>query len=153
MTGSLQNASSDRLACLFRHWVWADEAKKRFEFEISDGWADDEELLADHPFGAYYHWCALLCGLGEAALENGLLSAARLGPAGADLEGALPRLRACRQFLIAIPSSLEEQPRFVDLIRDETALDQLRRVHDTIGNALRDERIARDVASLDPEAS
>ena len=68
-------------------------------------------------------------------------------------ESTLPRLRACRQLLIAIPSSLEEQPRVVDLIRDETALGQLRRVHDAIGNALRDERIARDVASLDPEPS
>src|SRR5215472_1953839 len=25
-TGSLRNASMDRLACLLRHWTWADEA-------------------------------------------------------------------------------------------------------------------------------
>jgi hypothetical protein len=27
--------------------------------------------MFDHPFGSYYHWCALLCGFSEAALEHG----------------------------------------------------------------------------------
>ena len=60
--GSLKNASINRLACLFRHWTWADEAMAQFERELADGWEYDEDPLADHPFGAYYHWCALLCG-------------------------------------------------------------------------------------------
>ncbi len=25
----------------------------------------DDDPMTDHPFGAYYHWCALLCGFGE----------------------------------------------------------------------------------------
>jgi hypothetical protein len=35
--GSLREASVDRLACLLRHWTWADEAKARFDLELADG--------------------------------------------------------------------------------------------------------------------
>ena len=30
-TGGLKDVSVSRLACLFRHWTWADEARTRFE--------------------------------------------------------------------------------------------------------------------------
>src|SRR5262245_47857606 len=70
---SLRDASLDRLACLLRHWAWADEARTAFESELADGWDYDTDPLSDHPFGSYYHWCALLCGFSEAALEHGLL--------------------------------------------------------------------------------
>ena len=59
---SLKGASINRLACLVRHWTWANEAKARFERELADGWEYDEDPPADHLFGSYYHWCALLCG-------------------------------------------------------------------------------------------
>jgi hypothetical protein len=91
----LRDASINRLACLFRHWAWADEALAQFERELTAG-VDDEAPLADHPFGAYYHWCALLCGFGEAALEHALLSALQLEALRPDLEASLPGLRACR---------------------------------------------------------
>jgi Cyclophilin-like family len=71
VNGSLRNASVDRLTCLVRHWTWADEALARFEQELAGGWEYDEDPVADHPFGAYYHWCALLCGFSDAALEQG----------------------------------------------------------------------------------
>lgn len=147
--GSLSNASADRLACLLRHWTWAEEARARFEQELADGWDDDEQPAADHPFGAYYHWCALLCGLGEAALEHGLLSTLQLNAIRRDLEAGLPGLRACRQLLVVIPASLEEQPRIVDLLRDEETLGRLRRVHEAFGEALREERVSREIDSLD----
>ena len=74
----------DRLACLLRHWTWADEAMARFDRELADGWDYDDDPMSDRPFGAYYHWCALLCAFGEAALDHGLLSrvAARADPTG-----------------------------------------------------------------------
>ena len=147
--GSLREASVDRLTCLLRHWTWADEAMQRFEQELTGGWEYDEDLTADHPFGSYYHWCALLCGFSEAALEHGLLSRAQLDAIRRDLEVTLPGLRACRQLLIVIPASLEEQPRVVDLLRDEQTLGRLRRVHRTFGDALRHERLSREVDSLD----
>ena len=50
----------------------------RFERELANGWEYDEDPPADHLLGAYYHWCALLCGFGEAALEHGLLAASQL---------------------------------------------------------------------------
>jgi hypothetical protein len=87
--GPLEDASVSRLACLFRHWTWADEARARFERELTEGWEYDEDLLADHPFGAYYHWCALLCGFTEAALEHGLLSGTQLAALRPDLEARL----------------------------------------------------------------
>src|SRR5262245_10958865 len=34
--GSLTSASADRLTCLLRHWTWADEARVRFEQELTD---------------------------------------------------------------------------------------------------------------------
>ena len=86
VNGSLSNASIDRLACLLRHWSWADEAMARFEEQLAGGWEYDDEPVADHPFGAYYHWCALLCGLSEAALEHGLLSTLQLDAIRQDLE-------------------------------------------------------------------
>ena len=101
--GSLTAASVDRLACVLRHWTWADEAMARFEHELAGGWENDEDPVADHPFGAYYHWCALLCGLSEAALEQGLLSTLQLDAIRLDLEASLPGLRACRQLLVVIP--------------------------------------------------
>ena len=147
--GSLTSASADRLACLLRHWIWADEARARFEQELADGWDYNEEPVADHPFGAYYHWCALLCGFSEAALEHGLLSPCQLEAIRRDLEGSLPGLRACRQLLVVIPASLEEQPRVMDLLRDEETLGRLRRVHKAFGEALREERMSREIDSLD----
>ena len=147
--GPLRNASADRLACLFRHWTWADEALARFEQELADGWEDDDSPFADHPFGSYYHWCALLCGFSEAALEQGLLSTLQLDAIRRDLETSLPGLRACRQLLVVIPASLEEQPRIVELLGDKETLGRLRRVHQAFGEALREERMSREIDSLD----
>jgi len=149
VNGSLSNASADRLICLLRHWTWADEAMARFEQELADGWEYDEDPVADHPFGAYYHWCALLCGFSEAALEHGLLSTRQLDAIRQDLEDSLPGLRACRQLLVVIPASLEEQPRVVDLLGDKETLGRLRRVHEAFGEALREERMSREIDSLD----
>ena len=146
--GSLKEASISRLACLFRHWIWAEEALARFERELAVGWEYDEDLLADHPFGAYYHWCALLCGFSESALESGLLSERQLTPLRADLEASLPGLRACRQLLVEIPTSLEAHPRVVDLLREDKTLDRLRRIHAAFGEVLREERMSRDLEWL-----
>ena len=149
VNGSLSNASVDRLACLLRHWTWADEAMTRFEQELAGGWEYDEDPFADRPFGAYYHWCGLLCGLSEAALGQGLLSTRQLDAIRRDIEDSLPGLRACRQLLVVVPASLEEQPRVVDLLGDKETLGRLRRVHEAIGDALREERTSREIDSLD----
>jgi hypothetical protein len=109
----LKAASVDRLACLLRDWAWADEAMLRFDQELTVGWQYDEDPVANHPFGSYYHWCALLCGLSEAALEHGLLAPSQLDAIRRDLEVTLAGLRACRQLLVVIPASLEQQPRLV----------------------------------------
>ena len=143
--GSLKDASINRVACLFRHWTWADEAMAQFERELADGWEYDEDLLADHPFGAYYHWCALLCGFSEAALEHGLLSELQLNALRPDLEASLPLLRACRHLLVVIPASLEEHPRIVDLLHDGQTLGRLRRIHYAFGEALREEQMSREL--------
>jgi hypothetical protein len=138
LNGSLKEASLDRLASLLRHWAWADEARTAFDQELANGWDDDDDPTADHPFGSYYHWCALLCGFSEAALEQGLLSPFQLAAIRQDLEVSLPRLRDCRQLLVVIPASLEEQPRILDLLRDEETLGRLRRIHNAFGDALRE---------------
>jgi hypothetical protein len=150
VNGSSRNASVDRLASSLRHWTWADEAKARFEQELAGGWEYDEDLVADHPFGAYYHWCALLCGLGEAALEHELLSTQQLGAIRQDLEASLPGLRASRQLLVEIPASLEARPRVADLLRDDEMLVRLRRLHHAFGEALREEQMSRELDLLDP---
>jgi hypothetical protein len=147
--GSLMAASLDRLTCLLRHWAWADEAMQRFEHELATGWEYDDDPVVDHPFGSYYHWCALLCGFTEAAVADRLLPAPQLDALRADVEMALPGLRACRQLLVTIPASLEEQPRIVDLLRDDEALGRLRRIHNAFGDALREERTSRQIDSLD----
>ena len=150
--GSLTSASADRLTCLLRHWTRAEEARARFEQELAEGWNYNEDPVANRPFGAFYHWCALLCGFSEAALEHGLLSPWRLEAIRRDLEGSLPGLRDCRQVLVVIPASLEQQPRVVDLLHDEETLGRLRRVHHAFGEALREERMSREIDSLDHEA-
>jgi len=147
--GSLKNASVSRIACLVRHWTWADEAMALFEQELAGGWDYDEDLVADHPFGAYYHWCALLCGFGDAALEHGLLSARRFDAIRQDLESSLPWLRACRQLLVVIPASLEEHPRIVDLLGDDEMLGRLRRLHHAFGEALHEAQMSRGLDPLD----
>jgi len=150
VNASLREASLDRLACLLRHWAWADEARSAFDRELAIGWGDeDNDPMSDHPFGSYYHWCALLCGFSEAALEHRLLSPLQLDAIHQDLEFSLPALRACRQLLVVIPASLEDQPRILDLLRDEERLGRLRRVHNAFGEALREERLSREVDSLD----
>ena len=143
--GSLKAASVNRLACLFRHWTWADEAMKQFECQLADGWKYEEDPLADHPFAAYYHWCALLCGFCEGALEHGLLSELQLESLRPDLEASLPGLQACRQSLVVIPASLEEHPCIVDLLREGQTLGRLRRIHCALGKALRDEQMSREL--------
>jgi hypothetical protein len=137
--GTLAATPIDRLACLVRHWTWADEAMTRFERELAGagGWDDDEDPVADQPFGSYYHWCALLCGIGEAALAHPVLSPAQMEAIRADLDESLPGLRACRQLLVVIPPSLERHPRIVDLLRDDATLGRLRRLHLALGEAFR----------------
>src|SRR5262245_21776959 len=144
----LSTASVNRFTCLLRHWAWANEALDRFEQELA-GCAYDEDPAADHPFGSYYHWCALLCGFTEEALEHGLLSPLQLDAIRRDLEATLPGLRACRQLLVVIPSALEEQPLILNLLRDVETLGSLRRVHDAFGVALREEQLSRNLDSLD----
>ena len=145
----MKGTSINRLACLIRHWTWADEARVRFERELANGWEYDEDPPADHLFGAYYHWCALLCGFGEAALEHEFLSASQMEALRSDLERCLPELQACRQVLVVIPASRERHPRLVDLLRDEDSLRRLRRVHHAFGEALSDEQMSREVDFLD----
>ena len=128
---------------------WADEAKTRFERALVNGWEYDEDPPADHLFGSYYHWCALLCGFSEAALDQGLLSESQLDGLRRDIETCLPKLRACRQLLVVIPMSREEDPRLVDLLRDDETLDRLRRVHGAFGEALREEQLSRALDFLD----
>jgi len=132
-----------------RHWTWADEAMAEFERELANGWDDDDDPLSNHPFGAYYHWCALLCPFGEAALDHGLLSPLQLEPIRHDSEASVPGLRKCRQLLVIIPASLEERPRIVDLLSDSETLPRLRRVHQAFGEALRKEQALREIDSLD----
>jgi len=88
-------------------------------------------------------------GFSEAALEHGLLSTRQLDAIRQDLEDSLPGLRACRQLLVVIPASLEEQPRVVDMLGDKETLGRLRRVHEAFGTALREERMSREIDSLD----
>jgi hypothetical protein len=123
----------------------------RFDQQLRAGWEYDENLIADHPFGAYYQWCALLCGLTEAALERGLLPASDLETLRRDLEATLPNLRACRQLLVVIPLSLEQHPRIVDLLGDRETLYRLRRIHRAFGTALLAEQRSRELELLDPE--
>jgi hypothetical protein len=120
----------------------------RFERALALGWEYDDDPQADHLFGAYYHWCALLCGFGEAALAQQFLTASQLDALRADLDACLPELRACRQ-LVVIPASREEHPRVVDLLRDDEPLRRLRRVHHAFGEALRDEQRSRELDLLD----
>jgi hypothetical protein len=147
--GSLRRVPVGRLACLLRHWAWADEARVRFEQELAAGWEYGDDPAADHPFGSYYHWCALLCALADAVLEHGLLSAVRVDAIRADLDAGLPELRACRQLLVVVPSSQRAQPLVVDLLRDEESLGRLRRIHDAFGDALLEERVSREMGLLD----
>ena len=149
ISGSLGNASADRLVCLLRHWTWADEAMLRFERELAEGWDDDDDPMSDHPFGSYYHWSALLCAFAEAALDYGLLSSLQLDAIREDVEASLPAMRACRDLLVVVPASLENQPRIVDLLHDKN-LARLRRLHRTFGEALHQEQMLREIDSLDP---
>lgn len=149
MTGSLRGASINHFACLLRHWTWADEAMGRFEKELTSGWRFDDDPLADHLLGAYYHWCALLCGFSEAALEHGLLSRSQMDTLRPDIDACLPMLRACRQLLVVIPASREDHPRLVDVLRDDETLRRLRRVHEAFGDALREEQSVRALDFLD----
>jgi hypothetical protein len=146
---SVSDASVDRLACLLRHWTWADEAMARFDRELAEGWDDDDDPMSDHPFGSYYQWCALLCAFAEAALDRSLLPPLKLDAIRQDIDATLPWLRVSRQLLTVIPASLEEQPRIVDLLHDDT-LSRLRRIHRAIGDTLHQERTSREIESLDP---
>jgi hypothetical protein len=146
---SLKGSSINQLACLIRHWQWADEARARFERTLANGWQYDDDPHGNQLFGAYYHWCALLCGFTEAALDRGFLSASQMETLQSDLEASLSDLRACRQLLVVIPASREEYPRVVHLQRDEESLRRLRRVHDAFGEALREEQLSRELDFMD----
>lgn len=147
--GQLKDVSLNRLACLLRHWHWANEAKIRFEGELASDWEREGDTFADQLVGAYYHWCALLCGVGEAAIEHDLLPASHLEALAVDLDASLPLLRSCRQVLVAIPASRESQPRIVDVLRDGDTLRRLRRVHAAFGEALGEEQRFREMEFMD----
>src|SRR5262245_23696628 len=147
---SLSDASVERLTWILRHWALADEAMTRVGQALAGFENYDEGPLPVHPSVGHYHWCALLCGLSEAALEPGLLSTRQLDAIRQDLEVTLPGLRACRQLLVVIPASAEDHPRLADLLRDDETLARLRRLHRAFGEALRDEQMSRDLDLLDP---
>ena len=90
-----------------------------------------------------------MCAFGEAALDHGPLSRFQLEPIRRDFEASLPGLRTCRQLLIVVPASLEEHPRIVDLLRAVETLPRLRRIHEAFGEALRNEKVSREIDSLD----
>jgi hypothetical protein len=106
---------------------------------------------ADRLFGAYYHWCALLCGFSEAALDHALLVGPQLAALRLDIEATLPQLRSRRQVLVVIPASRELNPRIVDLLRDHTTIERLRRLHSAFGEAVRDEQSAREFDLLNAD--
>jgi hypothetical protein len=147
--GQPTRAPLDDASGLVRHWAWADQARALFESELVNGWDYDEDLAADHPFGSYYHWCALLAGLGEAALTHVLLRPMQLEAIREEFEASLPELRACREVLVSIPASFEDHPRVVDLLRDEERLGRLRRLHRALGNAIHRAHDSRPVSSID----
>jgi hypothetical protein len=137
----LPQTSVERLAALNRHWTWADEAMRRFDHELAKGWAYGDGMSV-HPFGAYAHWCALLCALADIALGQPQLSPRRLESVRPDLEASMTTLRSCRQLLAVVPATLDEHPRVADLMRDDT-LPRLRRIHRAFGEAIREEQTAR----------
>ena len=145
-TSPLRSVSFDRLACLLRHWTWTDQAKRVFDRQLAE-LGDDENPVADRPFGSYYHWCALLCALSEAAIDSALLAPDQFDAVHGDIEATLPGQRACRQRLIHIPASFE--PSLEDLLHDTETLGRLRRLHKTFGDALHEEQMLREVDSLD----
>jgi hypothetical protein len=49
-----------------------------------------------------------------------------------------------------IPTSREEHPRIVDLLRDDETLARLRRLHHAFGNALREAQTSREIDLLNP---
>jgi hypothetical protein len=51
---SLRDASLDRLACLLRHWTWADEAMATFDRELANGWDYDDDPMSDHPVWPFH---------------------------------------------------------------------------------------------------
>jgi len=148
VNGSLNKGAVDRLLCLLRHWTWTTEAMARFDRQVVAGWDYDEDSMSDHPFGAYYHWCALLCAFAEAAIDQSLMSPLQFDAIREDVEASLPALRACRQLLTVIPASLEERPLLVDMTHDDHLL-RLRRIHRAFGEALRQAQISREIGSLD----
>jgi hypothetical protein len=136
LSESLKDASTSRLVCLLRHWTWADESLAQF---------DSQRAGARDESGTYHRWCALLCGFTEAALERGLLPSWQLDALRPDLEASIAGLRFSRQMFVAIPASLAEQPESAD---GEHTLSRLRRIHHAFGNALREERISREIELL-----
>jgi hypothetical protein len=147
----LKHLSIERLRCLLRHWSWADEARTRFERELASFPSDDRPpgASADRPIGAYYHWCALLCALGDAADGHSLTNHAPLDTIHDDLRSLLPWLRVCRKSLFDVPASPEPHPTLADLHRDQDTVTRLRRVHRAFGDAFRNEQASRDIDALD----
>jgi len=147
----LKDVSFDQLACLLRHWTWGEEARLRFERELA-AFPDEHTRNAGSPdgvLGAYYHWCAMLCALGEAALSHALVFHTPLNIVRDDLEAVMPWLRVCRKRLVDVPSSFEAHPKLADLHHDKDTLRRLRRIHRAFGEAFRNEQVTREVDALD----
>jgi hypothetical protein len=147
----LKHVSIDRLTCLMRHWAWADEARQRFERELA-AFPDDHTRGAGSPdrvLGAYYHWCAMLCALADAAGTQTFVSHPPLDAIHEDLQAIQPWLRVCRKRLVDVAPSYESHPKLADLHRDKETLRRLRRVHRAFGEAFRNEQVSREVDALD----
>ena len=151
-TQPLKTISIERLSSLLRHWAWADEAKSRFERELAsfpDEHARTTTGAGDRALGAYYHWCAMLCAIGEGAMRHALVHHAPLDVIREDLEATLPWLRVCRKRLVDVPVSPDPHPKIADLHRDSGTLTRLRRIHRAFGEAFRNEQVSREVDALD----
>ena len=151
MNGSLKGASINRLACLFRHWTWADEA-----------WRDSSESWQRMGVPTKIRLPIIYSVRTTIGVRCCAVSARRRSSTdfcrGRGWTRSVPTskrvclvLQACRQLLVVIPASREEHPRIVDLFRDDEMLGRLRRVHCAFGEALREEQMSRELDFLDTQ--
>jgi hypothetical protein len=147
--GAFRHVSFNHLACLLRHWLWAEDARTRFEGARGQGWEQDVDPGADRLYGAFYQWCALLCGVAESAGRGDISNEPGGEVSSHDLDTSLPVLQAGRDVLAVVPTTREGHPRIIDLLREGETLQRLRRVHRGCGEALRREQDARERDMLD----
>jgi hypothetical protein len=142
-SASFDQVDDEQLGRVHLRWIWADHAKRTFEEALtSEGWDDIEVWTGRVPW-AMFVWYGLLYVVVEGFTARQIILSE--SPLSLDVEQIRQPLRDARDATFHVDRDHGYyDPRFVGIVSESA--DQVRRVHQSLGQLALDEKKRRRLA-------